>query len=50
MLLAAASRQRCLAEMLVIAAFLETQDPRERPADVAQQADAKHAAVRGCPI
>ena len=42
-MLLAASRQRCLAEMLVIAAFLETQDPRERPADVAQQADAKHA-------
>ncbi|MGH8199668.1 MAG: ATP-dependent RNA helicase HrpA [Steroidobacteraceae bacterium] len=42
-MLLAASRQRCLAEMLVIAAFLETQDPRERPADAAQQADAKHA-------
>jgi ATP-dependent helicase HrpA len=42
-MLLAASRQRCLAEMLVIASFLETQDPRERPADVAQQADAKHA-------
>ncbi|HEY1891730.1 MAG TPA: ATP-dependent RNA helicase HrpA, partial [Steroidobacteraceae bacterium] len=41
-MLLAASRQRCLAEMLVIAAFLETQDPRERPAEVAQQADAKH--------
>ena len=42
-MLLAASRQRCLAEMLVIAAFLETQDPRERPADMSQQADEKHA-------
>ena len=42
MLLAAAG-QRCLTEMLVIAAFLETQDPRERPADLQQQADEKHA-------
>ncbi|HEX8756928.1 MAG TPA: ATP-dependent RNA helicase HrpA [Steroidobacteraceae bacterium] len=43
-MLLAASRQRCLMEMLVIAAFLETQDPRERPADLQQQADEKHAA------
>jgi ATP-dependent helicase HrpA len=42
-MLLAAARQRCLAEMLVIAAFLETQDPRERPADLQQQADATHA-------
>src|SRR5215469_548890 len=42
-MLLAASRQRCLAEMLIIAAFLETQDPRERPADLSQQADEKHA-------
>jgi ATP-dependent helicase HrpA len=42
-MLLAAARQRCLAEMLVIAAFLETQDPRERPADMQQQADEKHA-------
>jgi ATP-dependent helicase HrpA len=42
-MLLAASRQRCLTEMLVIAAFLETQDPRERPADLSQQADEKHA-------
>ncbi|MHB8816067.1 MAG: ATP-dependent RNA helicase HrpA [Steroidobacteraceae bacterium] len=42
-MLLAASRQRCLAEMLIITAFLETQDPRERPADMAQQADGKHA-------
>jgi ATP-dependent helicase HrpA len=42
-MLLAAARQRCLTEMLVIAAFLETQDPRERPADMQQQADEKHA-------
>ncbi len=42
-MLLAAARQRCLAEMVVIAAFLETQDPRERPADLQQQADEKHA-------
>ena len=42
-MLLAASHQRCLAEMLIIAAFLETQDPRERPADLSQQADEKHA-------
>jgi ATP-dependent helicase HrpA len=41
-MLLAAARQRCLAEMLVIAAFLETQDPRERPAQMQQQADEKH--------
>jgi len=42
-MLLAAARQRCLAEMVVIAAFLETQDPRERPADMQRQADEKHA-------
>ncbi len=42
-MLLAASRQRCLTEMLVIAAFLETQDPRERPSEMSQQADEKHA-------
>jgi ATP-dependent RNA helicase HrpA len=42
-MLLAAARQRCLAQMLVIAAFLETQDPRERPADRQQQADEQHA-------
>ena len=42
-MLLAAARQRCLAEMLVIAAFLETQDPRERPADMQKQADEQHA-------
>jgi ATP-dependent helicase HrpA len=42
-MLLAAARHRCLAEMLVIASFLETQDPRERPADMQSQADEKHA-------
>ena len=42
-MLLAAARQRSLAEMLVIAAFLETHDPRERPGDMQQQADEKHA-------
>ena len=42
-MLLAAARQRCLTEMLVIASFLETQDPRERPADMQSQADEKHA-------
>ncbi len=42
-MLLAAARQRCLTEMLVIVAFLETQDPRERPAEMQQQADERHA-------
>ena len=42
-MLLAAARLGCLAEMLVIAAFLEAQDPRERPADLQQQAEQKHA-------
>ena len=41
-MLLAASRLGCLAEMLIIAAFLEAQDPRERPAELQQQADQKH--------
>ena len=43
-MLLAASHHRCVAEMLVIAAFLAAQDPRERPADAQAQADQKHAA------
>ena len=43
-MLLAASHHGCLAEMLVIAAFLAAQDPRERPADAQAQADQKHAA------
>ena len=42
-MLLAAAQLGCLAEMLIIAAFLETQDPRERPADQQQQAAEKHA-------
>jgi ATP-dependent helicase HrpA len=42
-MLLAASRQRCLTEMLVIASFLEGQDPRERPSDAQQAASEKHA-------
>jgi ATP-dependent helicase HrpA len=43
-MLLAASHHRCVAEMLVIAAFLSAQDPRERPAEAQAQADQKHAA------
>src|SRR6185295_9663390 len=43
-MLLAASHHHCLAEMVIIAAFLEAQDPRERPADAQQQAGEKHAA------
>ena len=43
-MLVAADAQRCLREMLVIAAFLGIQDPRERPADQRAAADAAHAA------
>ncbi|MGH8176629.1 MAG: ATP-dependent RNA helicase HrpA [Steroidobacter sp.] len=42
-MLIAASHHGCVAEMLVIAAFLAAQDPRERPSDAQQQADQKHA-------
>jgi ATP-dependent helicase HrpA len=42
-MLLAASRHRCLTEMLVVASFLEGQDPRERPSDAQQQASEKHA-------
>ncbi|WP_127507402.1 ATP-dependent RNA helicase HrpA [Actinoplanes solisilvae] len=38
-----ADRQECLAEVMVIAAALSIQDPRERPAEKQQQADEKHA-------
>ena len=42
-MLLAASHLNCLAEMLIITAFLEAQDPRERPTDAQQQAGEKHA-------
>lgn len=38
-----AGRLRCLAEALVVAAFLSIQDPRERPADRTEAADAAHS-------
>jgi ATP-dependent helicase HrpA len=38
-----ADKQNCVAEVMVIAAALSLQDPRERPVDKQQQADEKHA-------
>ena len=38
-----AGRTGCLAEALVLAAFLSIPDPRERPADRTEAADARHA-------
>ncbi|MDR3389135.1 MAG: ATP-dependent RNA helicase HrpA [Rudaea sp.] len=43
-MLVEAQRLGALRELLVLAAFLATQDPRERPADARQAADAAHAA------
>jgi ATP-dependent helicase HrpA len=42
-MLLAGSAEGCLADVLVIAAALETQDPRERPVDRQSDADAVHA-------
>jgi ATP-dependent helicase HrpA len=42
-MLVEAQRLKVLREMLVLVAFLSIQDPRERPADARQQADAAHA-------
>jgi ATP-dependent helicase HrpA len=42
-MLLAASHHSCLTEMLAITAFLEAQDPRERPRDAQQQSAQKHA-------
>jgi ATP-dependent helicase HrpA len=42
----AASREHCLREILVLAAALSIQDPRERPIDKTQAADERHAAFR----
>ena len=39
----AAERENCLAEVLVIAAVLEVDDPRERPFERAEAADRAHA-------
>src|SRR5699024_6618868 len=38
-----ADRQGCVREVLVIAAALSIQDPRERPAEQRESADARHA-------
>jgi ATP-dependent helicase HrpA len=43
-MLVEAHERHALRELLVIVAFLSIQDPRERPADARQQADAAHAA------
>ncbi len=42
-MLLSASHHNCVTEMLVIAAFLEAQDPRERPTDAQTQSAQKHA-------
>ena len=42
-MLIAATKRNCLTEMLVIAAFLEVQDPRERPQESQQHAQQMHA-------
>ncbi len=38
-----ANKQECVAEVMVIAAALSIQDPRERPSEKQQQADEKHS-------
>ncbi|HJT98609.1 MAG TPA: DUF3418 domain-containing protein, partial [Rhodanobacteraceae bacterium] len=43
-MLVEAERRGALRELLVLAAFLSIQDPRERPADARQAADQAHAA------
>jgi len=43
-MLVEAEKRHSLREMLVLAAFLSIQDPRERPADARQAADQAHAA------
>jgi ATP-dependent helicase HrpA len=45
-MLLAASGHNCLSELLVIAAALSVQDPRERPLDKQQSADEIHATFR----
>ncbi|HYK24789.1 MAG TPA: ATP-dependent RNA helicase HrpA, partial [Steroidobacteraceae bacterium] len=44
-MLVAAAERRALAEVLVIAAFLAIQDPRERPSGAEPQADQRHASL-----
>jgi len=45
-MLLAAGHEHCLTEVSIIVSALSVQDPREKPADKMQQADAKHAAFR----
>ncbi len=42
----AAKDERCVEEVLIIAAALSIQDPRERPMDAAQKADERHKKYR----
>jgi len=42
-MIVAAEREHCLAEILIIAAVLEVDDPRERPFERAEAADRAHA-------
>ena len=45
-MLLAAGHEHCLMEVAIIVSALSVQDPREKPADKMQQADAKHVAFR----
>ena len=45
-MLLAAYDEGCLTEVAIIVSALSVQDPREKPADKMQQADAKHVAFR----
>ena len=45
-MLVEAGRENCLPEVAVLAAALSIRDPRERPPELASQADAVHAAFR----
>ena len=45
-MLIAAADEHCLTEVSIIVSALSVQDPREKPADKMQQADAKHVAFR----
>ncbi len=45
-MLIAAGHEHCLTEVAIIVSVLSVQDPREKPADKMQQADAKHLAFR----
>jgi ATP-dependent helicase HrpA len=45
-MLLAAAQEGCVTEVAIIVSVLSVQDPREKPADKMQQADAKHTAFR----